>query len=180
MNSFMKGLDNLTKQEYQDMVEKKFGKPLKDIMYDLCVIQDVIASEGANILDVPKNVFTYWRNELRFGRYQLLNDAAEKLNKEKMEKYTSQLQSTDLTRKFEYVNAQSLQGFKEILERYLELHKAKRVLYDPDALENLSFELNIGCLEHALHYLDSYCSGKLYKDFEHEAQSVNEDLRKNF
>jgi hypothetical protein len=156
----------------------KFGKSLKDIMYDLCVTKDVIASEGANILGVPKDVFTFWRNEFRFGRYQLLNDKAEKINKEKVEKYITQLQTTDLTRKFENMSIQSLQGFKEILERYLELQKAKRVLYDPDALGNLSYELNIGCLEQAIHYLDSYCSGNLYRDFEHEAQNVKKDLMK--
>lgn len=170
----------MTKKEYQDIVEKRFNKPLKDIMYDLCVIQDVIASEGANILGVPKNIFIYWRNELRFGRYQLLNDAAENLNKEKIAKYINELKSVDLTREFEHVNNQSLQGFREILGRYLELQKAKRVLYDPDALRNLSYQLNISFLEQTLHYLDSYCSGELYKNFMHEAQKVNEDLKKGF
>lgn len=167
----------MTKQEYQDAVEKKFNKPLKDMMYNLCVIQDVIASEGADILDVPEDVFKYWRNKFRFGREQIRSDRADRIDKQNIEKYTNQLQGIDLTREFKHLDTQSLQGFKEILERYLELAKTKRVLYDSEALGNLSHELNIKFLEQAIHYLDSYCSGNLYKDFEREAQRVNKDLK---
>ncbi|MBM7650920.1 hypothetical protein [Neobacillus cucumis] len=46
----------MSNQEYQEKVEKKFGKPLKEIMYHLCVIKDIVPYEGASILDVPRSV----------------------------------------------------------------------------------------------------------------------------
>lgn len=42
------------------MVENKFNELLDNTMYNLCVVKDVVASEGANNLDIPKDIFIYW------------------------------------------------------------------------------------------------------------------------
>ena len=44
----------MIKREYQELVEKNAGKPLKEIMYELCVVRDLVPIEGANLLGVPK------------------------------------------------------------------------------------------------------------------------------
>ncbi len=67
----IKGDSYVNKSDYQARVEEKFGKPLKDIMYELCVQKDVILTEGASILDVPKSVYKSWRNKFRYGPLQL-------------------------------------------------------------------------------------------------------------
>lgn len=166
----------MTNVEYQKIVEKKFNKPLKDIMYGLCISKDVVASEGASILDVPKDVFITWRNRFRFGPLQLRADAADRLNTEKLEQYKRELQNIDLNRKFEYGDKQSLDGFKEMLERLLELQKARKILYNPDGLGNISIEMNIMVLEQAINHLDSYLSGDLHRKIEIETHQLNKML----
>lgn len=164
----------MTNAEYQEMIEKKYNKPLKDIMYDLCVVKGVIAAEGASILDVPKNVFITWRDRYRFGPFQLRADEAEKLNKERLEQYSNELQNIDLNRKFKYSNTQSLDGYREVLERLLEIKKAWKIKYEPDGLERISVDMNIMILEQAISYLDSYLSGELHRKIEEETQQLNQ------
>lgn len=166
----------MTNAEYQKIVEKKFNKPLKNIMYDLCVIKDVVASEGASILDVPKDVFITWRNRFRFGPLQRRADAADRLNTAKLEQYKRELQNIDFNRKFKYSDKQSLDGFREMLERFLELQKVRKILYNPDGLGNISIEINIMVLEQAISYLDSYLSEDLHRKIEIETQQLNQML----
>lgn len=168
----MKGMVIMTNAEYQEMVEKKFNKPLENIMYELCVVKDVIASEGASILDVPKNVFMTWRNRYRFGPMQRTADLGDRLLKEKLEQYKSELQNIDLNRKFKYSDKQSLDGFKEMMERLLELQKALKIKSNPDGLGNISIEMNIMVIEQAISYLESYLSGELHRKIEIETQHI--------
>lgn len=169
----MKGIVIMTNAEYQEIVEKKFNKPLENIMYELCVVKDVVASEGASILDVPKEVFITWRNRFRFGPIQRRADVADRLHKEKLEQYKSELQNIDFNRKFKYSDKQSLDGFKEMLELLLELQKARKIKYNSEVLENISIEMNIMVIEQAISYLDSYLSGELHRKIEIETQHLN-------
>lgn len=164
----------MTNAEYQEIVEKKFNKPLENIMYDLCVVKDVVASEGASILDVPKDVFITWRNRFRFGPLQRSADAADRLNTVKLEQYKRELQNINFNSKFKYSDKHSLDGFREMLERLLELQKAWKIIYNPDGLGNISIELNIMVLEQAISYLDSYLSGELHRKIEIETKQLNQ------
>lgn len=47
-------------------------------MYELCVIRNVVPTEGAFELGVPKSTFNYWRNYFQFGPNQIKMDMAEK------------------------------------------------------------------------------------------------------
>ena len=170
----MKGMGIMTKEEYKEIVEKKFNKPLENIMYELCVVKDVIASEGASILDVPKDVFISWRNKFRFGPIQRRADEDNRLHKEKLEQYESELQNIDLSRKFKYGAKQSLDGFKEMLERLLELQKTKKIKNNLEGLGNISIEMNIMAIEQTISYLDSYLSGELHRMIEFEIQNIND------
>lgn len=73
----------MTNQEYQRIVEDKLGKPLKEIMHELCIAKELCANEGANFLGVPKETFKFWRNKFRFGPKQVQYDLAQEQNKKK-------------------------------------------------------------------------------------------------
>ena len=174
-----KGNSIMTNAEYQEIVEKKFNKPLENIMYELCVVKDLIASEGARTLDVPKDVFITWRNRFRFGPIQRRADAADKLHIEKLQQYKNELQNIDFNRKFKYSDRQSLDGFKEMLERLLELQKARKIKYNPEGLGDISIEMNIMVIEQAISYLDSYLSGELLRKIEIETQHIKQSSDSN-
>ena len=148
------------------MVEKKYGKPLKDIMYELCVIRDVVPSEGASELGVPKNTFLSWRNQFRFGPLQRMADYAEQMRKETINEYKKE-QNIDLERDFIYKDEISIKGFKELMERFLELEKYKRTLSD---IADMSIMMKIAVIEQTLSYLTEYEQGKLYERFNRESK----------
>ena len=151
----------MTKREYQELVERNFGKPLKEIMHELCVVRDLVPLEGAHILGVPKDIFIYWRTEFRFGPNQLRYDCAERIIERNLKLYQEQLNGIDVKRPFFYYEEKSLEGFKEIVERYLELTKMKRLSHDSnnDEMQN---DIRIACLEYTLNLLNSYDEGELY------------------
>ncbi|MED1443215.1 hypothetical protein P4U24_15735 [Aeribacillus composti] len=157
----------MTNKDYKEMVEKKYGKPLKDIMYELCVIRDVVPSEGASELGVPKNTFLSWRNQFRFGPLQRMADYAEQMRKETINEYKKELQNIDLERDFIYKDEISIKGFKELMERFLELEKYKRTLSD---IADMSIMMKIAVIEQTLSYLTEYEQGKLYERFNRESK----------
>jgi transposase-like protein len=161
----------MTNKDYKEMVEKKYGKPLKDIMYELCVIRDVVPSEGASELGVPKNTFLSWRNQFRFGPLQRMADYAEQMRKETINEYKKELQNIDLERDFIYKDEISIKGFKELMERFLELEKYKRTLSDIDSSSDMSIiMMKIASIEQTLSYLTEYEQGKLYERFNRESK----------
>lgn len=61
---------------YKAVVERKFKKSLKEIMFETCVVESLTAKEGARKLGVAKEVFMSWRQHYRLERKQLLFEAA--------------------------------------------------------------------------------------------------------
>lgn len=92
-------------------------------MYELCVEKDLLPVEGASILNVPKQVFLNWRNKFRFGPLQIKVDYAEQYHNERMETYKNELEDVDFNREFKYYDEKSLVGFRELLQRLLEIKK---------------------------------------------------------
>lgn len=158
----------MTNKEYQEIVEKKYGRPLKEIMYELCVVRDVVPTEGANELGVPKSTFLAWRNKFRFGPLQRKADFAEKIRDKQIRKYKQELQDTEFERDFLYKEERSIRGFKEVMERFLELEKYKSVLNDPDASDYLFITMRIATIEQMLNYLTQYEQGRLHEAFDKE------------
>ncbi|NCU18346.1 hypothetical protein [Pallidibacillus pasinlerensis] len=161
-------------KEYQRMVEDKFGKDLKSIMYKLCVIDDVIASEGADILGVPKNTFIYWRNKFRFGPFQRKYDAAEEIQSKNMKTYKDELSNKELNRELKYTDEKSLTGFKEIIERLLEIKKAQYLKDEEDL--NAIFEIAV--LEKTLINIQRYLSGELLDSLYFQLEMLNSENKK--
>ncbi|WP_027410020.1 hypothetical protein [Anoxybacteroides tepidamans] len=158
----------MTNKEYQEIIEKKYGRPLKEIMYELCVVRDVVPTEGANELGVPKSTFLAWRNKFRFGPLQRKADFAEKIRDKQIRKYKQELQDTEFERDFLYKEERSIRGFKEVMERFLELEKYKSVLNDPDASDYLFITMRIATIEQMLNYLTQYEQGRLHEAFDKE------------
>ncbi|MGM7724096.1 hypothetical protein [Metabacillus sp. Hm71] len=153
----------MTNSEYQAIVEEKFGKTLKEIMYELCVERDVVPYEGATILDVPKSVFLSWRNKFRFGPIQLQADYAERIHNERMDEYKNELKYIDFNREFKYEEEKSLEGFRELLQRLLEIKK--KVNLDENAIDNINAVMEIAVLERSLQYIEDYIHGNLMEKY---------------
>ena len=153
-----------TNQEYREMVERKFGKPLKDIMYDLCVIRDLVATEGASELGVPKNVFNDWRNQFRFGPNQRLADKAEAKRINDIKQYKAEFEKLDIKRDLMYDEQLSIEGFKELIQRLLEIEKYKRMQLEADSMNDIYSFFQINVFDQILKYLNQYIEGDLYKE----------------
>lgn len=162
----------MTNKEYQEMVEDKYGKPLEAVMYDLCVNQDVVPTEGASILGVPKNTFNTWRSKFRFGPMQRIADQAKQRREDEKVAYSNQLQDIDLFRPFKHQDGLSLDGFQEVIERNLELYKAKRTKIEPDTDKEISIIIKIGMLEETLQLLEAYQNGSPYDRFMREVKRL--------
>ncbi|MBE7901190.1 hypothetical protein [Paenibacillus polymyxa] len=147
----------MTNKEYKELVEAKYGKSLKEVMYELCVDRRLDKWDGAKILDVPEKTFVAWRTQFRFGPDQLRYDQAVKMRIERINEYKKQLENINLRRKFTHNKDKSLKGFRELIERKMELEKLRRTLLEEeDSLSDMSVLMRIGMLEGVLDYLDEY------------------------
>lgn len=147
-------------QKYQTMVEERFGKPLKEIMYDLCVVQEVVPTEGAYLLNVPKNIFIQWRNKFRFRPIQRRNDELEKREKEIQEEYAKDIEQVDIFRTRKFSGEPSLESLDELLGRLMEVKKVMNV-------RGIGFSIvDIQILQMFRNYIEKYRSGKLEEQLE--------------
>ncbi|MCL1694584.1 hypothetical protein [Lysinibacillus sp. BPa_S21] len=161
--------------DYKTMVEEKFGKPLKEIMYVVCVEKGMEKWEGAELLGVPIKTFTAWRSKFRFGPMQVQADKADKMRKETIEKYNDELKEVNLARPFENKGENSLKEFKELTERILELEKYKRTIQEVAPMSEIAITLKIGMLESTLESIIQFESGKLYDQYMFELQNLKDD-----
>jgi hypothetical protein len=163
----------ITNKDYQEIVEKKYGKPLKEIMYELCVIRDVVPWEGASELGVPKSTFLSWRNKFRFGPIQRRVDFARQVRDNTINEYKQKLEDIDFERDFIYKDEKTIRGFKEIMERLLELEKYKRTLDDADTSSDILITMKIATIEQTLNYLMEYEQGELHEEFNRERERIH-------
>ncbi len=166
----------MTNTEYQEIIEKKYQKSLKEVMYDLCIKQDLIPAEGARILEVPEETFKYWRNHFRFGPLQWRCDRAEEQREKRNQEYREQLQNVDILRPFKNSDRISLEGFKEYIERYIELLKAKQIINNDTGLSDTAFFLEIISFEKMQVFLEKYISGQLADDYNAEVRMISQYL----
>jgi len=164
-----------TNKQYVEKVEKEFGQELREIMYDLCVDRDVVPSQGALKLGVPKSTFINWRSYFRFGPKQLIADKSKELRRKDISRYNEQLEDIDIKRDFNYKNQQSIDGLKEIIERLLEFEKYKITKSEQDPIAKISMALKVTSLETTLEYVEKYTNGALYHDFVKELNYLKEN-----
>lgn len=150
--------------DYKAMVEKKFGKPLKEIMHEVCVEKGMEKWDGAELLDVPVKTFVAWRSRFRFGPMQIQADKAKKMRNETIKKYKDELNDINIDRPFEH-EGNSLKAFKELIERTLELEKYKRTIQAIGTMSAIEITWKIGMLESTLDSIIQFESGKLYDQY---------------
>jgi hypothetical protein len=145
-----------TNKEYKELVEAKYERPLREVMYELCINRGMDPWEGSKVLGVPKETFVTWRTQFRFGPDQRRYDRAEQLRNETVNEYIKQLENINIRRDFLFSKEKSLNGFRELIVRKLELEKLRRTLLEIDSVGDMSVMLRIGILEGVLDYLDDY------------------------
>jgi len=163
----------LTNKEYKEMVEQKFRKPLKDIMYEICIKRGLDKWDGAKELGVPQDTFVRWRTNYRYGPLQYSADMAEKSRIETVNKYKQELEDINLNRELVFKNEVSLRGFKELAERMLELKKMERIEIE-DTMSDYFGLMNVTVWESIIKYLEQYESGSLQKQLEWELKYVKQ------
>lgn len=163
-------------KEYKEQIEKRYGKPLKDVMYEIVVERNLDQWDGSKELGIPKDLFVIWRTEFRLGPYQRSADLAERKHIEKISQYKEDLKNIDLKREFIYENETSLRGFKEIIERMLELEKQRGIMLSKDTSPNLSIVFQTGILEVIIDYIGQYEEKKLIKKYNFDLEWLIKDL----
>ncbi|WP_311772723.1 hypothetical protein [Cohnella xylanilytica] len=161
--------------EYKELLEKKYGKPLKEIMHELIVDRFMDQWTGAKELGIPTELFVKWRTRFRLGPMQRSADLAEKRRLEMIGKYKKEFQNIDLRRDFLFKEEISLRGFKEVIERMLELSKQKRVRLHVDSISDMSVMFQINIFESIISYLEQYEKNELHKKFDLDLQFLNLD-----
>jgi hypothetical protein len=159
--------------DYKALVEKKLGKSLKEIMYDICIEKGLEKWDGAELLGVPVEVFAAWRSKFRFGPIQWRADQSEILREKNIEKYKEELINSDLNRAFLHKGEMTIKGFKEVIERMLELEKTKRTIHSEVSINEISLIMKIGMLESTLEYIDEFVKNKLHEKYERELGLYN-------
>lgn len=72
----------------------------------------------------------------------------------------------------------SFEGFREILERKIELAKAERIAFNLEGFGTISNDIQISMLESAISNLDKYLDGTLQKEYLSQAEFVKNQLAK--
>ena len=124
--------------EYQEKVESNFGRPLKDIMHDLCRVKKP-PKECASLLGVPISTFINWM--YIFGK--------EDINDVEIIRPLL-LQEDD----------KSILGFKELVERHLELCELERTKGKNFGTEVWQTELTV-----TLSLIDTYLRGNSEEEY---------------
>ena len=156
----------LTNKDYKEMVEQKFRKPLKEVMYEICIKRGLDKWDGAEELGVPQDTFVRWRTGYRYGPQQYRADEREKSRIETVNKYKQELENIKQhNRELVFKNEVSLRGFKELAERMLEIEKMRRT--EIEGIMSDGFVLmNVSIWESIIENIEQYESGSLQKQLE--------------
>ena len=149
----------------REAVEQKFKMPLKDVMYDVCVIQGMDKWEGADYLGVPQDTFKRWRTQYRFGPMQMAHDRAVEYGESIKQQYQEELANVNLLRKVEKSEEHSFAHFKEIIGHMLEIEKYKHANNNLDSHAKIASSIKIGFLDSTLEHINKYESGELYEEY---------------
>lgn len=147
-------------KDYEIQVVERFGKPLKEIMYELCVVQDLLPIQGAEKLNVPKEIFIRWRSRFRYGPQQRMYDAAERRVQEMKNQYQSEGNVHLIDRPFTYEEEITLEGLEELISRKIEI--LKKNLTESEG--NSIIPMNISINEMILEVINNYRSGQLINE----------------
>jgi hypothetical protein len=145
-------------------------------MHELIVERHMDQWDGSIELGVPKETFVTWRTRFRLGADQRRADFAERTRNKTLEEYKDKLEHVDLGRPFDFRNEKSLRGFKEIIERRLELEKQRRLLDEIDTAVDIFHAMRIATLESIIEYLNQYDQYELYKTFDYDLEFLKSNM----
>lgn len=161
-----------TNNDFKNEIEERYGKPLKEIMYELIIDRNMDQWSGSKELNISKELFVKWRTQLRLGPMQRQADIAESRQIQTIKQFKKELEDIELEREFNYREEKSIRGFKELIERMLELEKQQGIILNVDASSNLSMIIEIGILERIIDYLNKYEEKKLHEQYEFNLQII--------
>lgn len=118
----------LTNKEHKERIEKVYGNTIKEVMYKMVVERNLDQWDGSKELGISKELFVKWRTQHRLGPMQRAANLAEQHRNKTIKRYQDELEEVNLNRKIVYKNETSLRGFKEMIERLLEVQKQKGLL----------------------------------------------------
>jgi hypothetical protein len=167
----------MTNKEYQEQIEKRYGKPLKEIMYELIVDRHMDQWDGSTELGVPKDTFITWRTRFRLGPDQRRVDLAERMRNDTLREYKNEMLDIDIDRPFSFREENSLRGFKEIIERMIELEKQRKILIEMDSTNDIFNMLRIATLEEIISYLNQYNQSQLHKTFKFDLDKIKQIIK---
>ncbi|WP_342426710.1 hypothetical protein [Paenibacillus sp. FSL L8-0158] len=158
----------LTNKEHKDRIENIYGKTMKEVMHDMVVNRNLDQWDGSKELGISKELFVRWRTQYQLGPMQRTANVAEQHRNETIKKYQNELETVDINREFVYKGETSLRGFKEMIERLLEIQKQKGIISNKNATSNLSLIVGVGILEGVLDHINKYEEDKLGEKFKSE------------
>lgn len=154
--------------QYKGVIEREYKKSLKKIMYELCVEQELSASQGAKKLGVAKELFVYWRHHYRYERKQLLFDKTLKDMEELENYYAEDAKSINLDKALLYENEQSIRGLEELVDHMIDYYKA--VHYNSKGLAIDSAKLPL--YEFSRGVVEKYRQGDLLAEAKMHSEAV--------
>lgn len=116
-----------------------------------------------------------WRTKYELGPLQIECKKAEEYNLAKKAEYSVYLDFEKLNRPFNYSVEQCLAGFKEVIERYLELEKARRSI-QKEPFAHLKTDLTIGALADFLDKLEAYRNGSLHANYLNDVKYLRMEI----
>lgn len=99
-------------------------------------------------------------------------DFAEEERERIQDEYKEELGEVNLHREFTYSkHNQSIERFKEIIERLIELEKYRKIkISQQEHISDFSSMIKINVLEETLNYLDKYINNELQEEYKRELQ----------
>ncbi|MEC0234857.1 MULTISPECIES: hypothetical protein [Paenibacillus] len=158
----------LTNKEHKERIEKVYGKTIKEVMYEMIVNRNLDQWKGSKELGISKELFVRWRTQYELGPVQRAANMADQHRNEIIKRYQNEMETVNINREFIYKDETSLRGFKEMIERLLQIQKQKSIKTNKEETSNLSMVLSIGVLEGALDYINHYEEDKLEGKFRSE------------
>lgn len=86
------------------------------------------------------------------------------------------MKNIDILRPLKNSDKISLEGFKEYIERYIELSKAKQIIFSDSGISETSYYFETISFQQTLLYLKKYINGQLGEDYNAEARMISEYL----
>lgn len=150
--------------QYKGVVEREYKMSLKKIMYQLCIIENRSAVDGAKKLGVAKEIFVYWRYYFRLENRQILFDQTIEDLAGLQSMYADDVKARREKGKIEDSPTDSLEEFEDVLEGLIEYYKY--IHYTSEGLSLKTAKLPLYAFSKSV--IADYKDGQLQKELNAE------------